>query len=55
MSMIVLQSKTPDERVTLKFESFSRFWEKKFYIENIPGGGGFLYKGESFLYIELSP
>ena len=41
---------------TLKSTSLSGFGEKKFYIENIPGGGGrFLFQGESFLYIKLSP
>ena len=35
--MRVLQSKTPEERATLKFVSFFGFGEKKFYIENIPG------------------
>ena len=42
MIMRVLQSKTPEKRATLKFVSFSGFWEKKLYIENIPGEG-FLY------------
>ena len=54
MGMRDLQSKTPEEQAALKFVSFSGFGEKKFYIENIPGEG-FLYQGESFLFIELSP
>ena len=49
------RNKNPKGRATLKSTSLSGFEEKKFYIENIPGGGGggrFLFQGESFLYIK---
>ena len=48
--MRVLQSKTSEERATLKFVSFSGFGEKKFYIENIPGGRFSILGGKFSLY-----
>ena len=48
------ESKTPEGRATLKYVSFSELGEKKFYVENIPGGR-FYILGESFLYIKSSP
>ena len=48
------ESKTPEGRATLKSVSFSGFGEKKFYVENIPGGR-FSNSGESFLYIKSPP
>ena len=48
--MRVLQSKTLEERATLKFVSYSGFGEEKFYIENIPGGRFSILGGKFSLY-----
>ena len=45
------RNKNPEGRATLKSTSLSGFGEKKFCIENIPGGG-VLFQGESCLYIK---
>ena len=50
------KNKNPKGRATLKSTSLSGFGEKKFYIENIPGGGGEVsISGEKFSLYKIIP